>query len=454
MKKKILMKASLALMLCLLFAVTAYAEVETSYGINFRLRQETWDNLFDMNIIDATSNSPVFTRPDDNYFRLKTSPWFKAAVDKQYVFYIKLTNEARYFMETSSQASRPAGMNKDEVVFDNLYASANNVAGAPVDLTVGRQDLMTYGEGFLIMDGTPVDGSRTFYFNAAKGVVKFGDNASVDLIWITDQFNDRALPSLYSEPKRQLNTTDEQGAVAYGRTKIGENLNLEPYYIYKREQTTPLPFGTNGALELNTVGARAVYGFGTGWKLRGEFAHQFGSYENGNDRTGDGGYAYISRKYEEVVLKPSFELGGAYLSGDDPSTTNKVEAWDPLFSRWPWMSELYVLSYGTETGIVGYWTNLQLYRASFRLSLDPETGLDLSYNYLRANENSHVSTAPAIFSADGKNRGSLIQAKLSHKFSKTVDGYFLIEDFVPGNYYVDANRDNAMFVRWELQWKI
>jgi hypothetical protein len=50
--------------------------------------------------------------------------------------------------------------------------------------------------------------------------VKFGDNASVDLIWITDQFNDRALPSLYSEPKRQLNTTDEQGAVAYGRTKI------------------------------------------------------------------------------------------------------------------------------------------------------------------------------------------------------------------------------------------
>jgi hypothetical protein len=454
MKKKLLMKVSLALMLCLLFTVSAYAEVETSYGINFRLRQETWDNLFDMNIIDVTSNSPVFTRPDDNYFRLKTSPWFKAVVDKQYVFYTKLTNEARYFMETSSQASRPAGFNKDEVVFDNLYASANNVAGSPVDLTVGRQDLMTYGEGFLIMDGTPVDGSRTYYFDAAKGVVKFGDNTSIDLIWITDQFNDRALPSLYSAPKRQLNTTDEQGAVAYGRTKIGESLNLEPYYIYKREQTTPLPFGVDGALKLNTVGARAVYGFGTGWNLRGEFAHQFGKYDNGNDRTGDGGYAYISRKYEEVTLKPSFELGGAYLSGDNPNTTNKVEAWDPLFSRWPWMSELYVLSYGTETGIVGYWTNLQLYRASFRLSLDPATGLDLSYNYLRANENSHVSTAPPIFSADGKNRGSLIQAKLSHKFSKTVDGYFLIEDFVPGNYYVDTNRDNAMFVRWELQWKI
>jgi hypothetical protein len=454
MKKKGLTKVSLALMLFLLFAVSAYAEVETSYGINFRLRQETWDNLFDMNIIDVTSNSPVFTRPDDNYFRLKTSPWFKATVDKQYVFYTKLTNEMRYYMETSSQASRPAGYNKDEIVFDNLYASANSIAGSPVELTVGRQDLMTYGEGFVIMDGTPVDGSRTYYFDAAKGVVKFGDRTSVDLIWITDQYSDRALPSLYSEPRRQLNTTDEQAAVVYGRTRIGETLNLEPYYIYKREQTTPLPYGTQGALKLNTVGARAVYGLGKGWNLRGEFAHQFGSYENGTDRTGDGGYAYISRKYEEVALQPYFELGGAYLSGDDPKTTNKVEAWDPLFSRWPWMSELYVLSYGTETGIVGYWTNLQLYRASFKFTLDPATRLDLSYNYLRANENSHVSTAPPIYSADGKDRGSLIQAKLSHKFSKAVDGYFLLEDFVPGNYYVPTNRDNAMFVRWELQWKI
>jgi hypothetical protein len=460
MRKKGIIRVVLLLAVCFLFAASAYAEVNTSYGANFRLRQETWDNLFDMSMVDTTGATP-YTRPDDNYWRLKTSLWFKADADKQYAFYAKLTNEARYFMETSSATSRPVGMNKDEIVFDNLYASANKVAGLPVDLIVGRQDLMTYGEGFLIMDGTPVDGSRTYYFNAAKGVVKFGDNTTVDLIWIADQAYDRALPSLYDEDpqltnggKRSLNTTDEQGAIAYGRTKIGENLNLEPYYMYKREQTTPLPYGTNGALKLNTVGVRAVYGFGNGWKLRGEFAHQFGSYDNGNDRTGDGGYAYISRKYEDIALKPSFELGGAYLSGDDPGTTNKVEAWDPLFSRWPWLSELYVLSYGTETGIVGYWTNLLLYRASFKLALDPETGLELSYNYLGANENSHSASAPAIFSADGKKRGDLIQAKLSHKFSKAVDGYLLVEDFVPGNYYADTNRDNAMFIRWELQWKI
>jgi hypothetical protein len=459
MKKRGIIRVVLLLVVCLLFVTSAYAETTTSYGANFRLRQETWDNLFKFQELDPATQKP---NNDDNYWRLKTSLWFKADVDKQYIFYTKLTNEARYFMDTSNTTSRPNGFNKDEIIFDNLYASANNIAGLPVDVTIGRQDLMTYGEGFLIMDGTPVDGSRTYYFNAAKGVVKFGENSSVDLIWIADQAFDRALPSLHDDNsqlpyggKRQLNTTDEQAAVAYGRIKFSESLNIEPYYIYKREQATAAPFaeGATAELKLNTVGARAVYDIGSRWKVRGEFAHQFGRYDNGDERIGDGGYAYISRKYEDIALKPSFELGGAYLSGDNPNTANKVEGWDPLFSRWPWLSELYVLSYGTETGVVGYWTNLLLYRASFKLVLDPESTLELSYNYLGANENSHLASA-TIFSTDGKKRGDLIQAKLTHKFSKAVDGYLLVEDFVPGNYYIDTNRDNAMFIRWELQWKI
>jgi hypothetical protein len=346
------------------------------------------------------------------------------------------------------------GLNKDEIVFDNLYVSANGFLGLPVDLTVGRQDfLMTYGEGFLIMDGTPADGSRTFYFNAAKGAVKLNEQYNLDLVYLFTQKNDRALHSLYSASKRTLNTSNEEGFVAYGRGKMSDNLTFEPYYIYKKEETG----GTNGDLDLNTVGARAVYAMSGGWKLRGEYARQFGDYDSGRDREGDGGYVYLGRKYEDLASKPSFELGYAYLSGDDPNTT-KVEAWDPLFSRWPWLSELYVLSYARETGIVGYWTNLQLYRANFKFGLDPETGLELSYNYLRANENLGGSSiflgTPGLYSADGKTRGHLIQAKLSHKFSKTVDGYVLIEDFVPGDYYADTNQDNAMFVRWELQWKI
>jgi hypothetical protein len=461
MKKKILLNVALILAFCLLLGDAAFAEVNTTAGAYFRLRQETWENLFDMNRSDTTANTPVFTRPDDNYFRLKSSLWLKSELDKQYTFFVKLTNEARYFMESSDTRTfkRPLGLNWDEIVFDNLYAGAKDVAGLPVDLTVGRQDfLMTYGEGFLIMDGTPEDGSRTFYFDAARAVARLGALWSVDFVYISNQKYDSALPSLYDHHvgKRQLNTTDDEGFVIYGKGKLGENLGVEPYYMYKREKATPTPFaeGANSSLALNTVGARAVYGFGTGWKLRGEFAHQFGEYNGGDKRTGDGGYAFISRKYEDIALKPSFEIGVAYLSGDKPGTTNKVEAWDPLYSRWPWLSELYILSLAPETGVVAYWTNLQAYRADFKLALDDASVLDLAYNFLRANENSHVAGAPPIFSANGKDRGHLIQAKLSHDFSKSLNGYFLLEDFVPGNYYTSTNRDNAMFVRWELQWKI
>jgi hypothetical protein len=222
--------------------------------------------------------------------------------------------------------------------------------------------------------------------------------------------------------------------------------------MYKEENKAGYPSALAAQqLALHTLGARAVLGFG-GWKARGEFAHQFGEYNNKTDRTGEGGNVFIGRKFETVTFKPAFELGYVYLSGDDPNSS-KVEGWDPLWSRWPWMSELYVLSYAVETGIAGYWTNLQMARASCKVELTQQTGLELIYNHLWANENV-LSSSTNIFSGDGKNRGDLVQAKLSHKFTDKLDGYLLIEDFLPGDFYKDTNRDNSMFVRWELQWKI
>jgi len=151
---------------------------------------------------------------------------------------------------------------------------------------------------------------------------------------------------------------------------------------------------------------------------------------------------------------PSFNLGYYYLSGDKPGTP-RVEAWDPLFSRYPcpWFySELYYLSLGKETGINGYWANLRIYRADLKLAVDAETSFSLSYNYLGAIYNTYGGTS--IFSTSGKKRGDLITAQLNHTFSKIVAGYLLVEDFVPGSYYLPQNRDNAMFVRRQLEIKI
>jgi len=55
------------------------------------------------------------------------------------------------------------------------------------------------------------------------------------------------------------------------------------------------PVGINPKLNLNTLGARAVVTVGE-WKMRGEFAHQFGEYENHRDRIGNGGYVFLGQK--------------------------------------------------------------------------------------------------------------------------------------------------------------
>jgi len=446
MSRKTVLKAVLVFLVSMLFVSTAFAEhlygpdeLDTSYGVYFRFRQETWDNAFDF---DHANDAPG--NLDRNYFRLKTSLWYKNDYAKKYDFFVKLTNEAYYYMFTQDTDSP---FHEDEIVFDNLYVGATDIAGLPVSLRVGRQDfLMTHGEGFLIMDGTPLDGSRTFYFNAAKANIKFGDSADVDLIYITNQQTDRYLPSLYASEKRPINTSDETGIVVYGRVKAGESIKVEPYYIFKTEEADPYQTALGntdaGKLSLNTVGARAVAGLG-GFNVRGEFAYQLGEYDDNTDREGMGGYLFVSRGYKDVKWSPSWELGYVYLSGDDQTTADKDEGFNPLFSRWPWLSELYVFSLIRDRGIA-YWTNTSWARAGVKLAFTPDTSLDLKYNYIRAVEETGVPGE--------KEKGHLPQVQLNHKFTDRIDGYLRVEYMVPGNYY--AGDDAATFVRWQLQWKI
>ncbi|MFA5072353.1 MAG: hypothetical protein WC539_00405 [Nitrospirota bacterium] len=446
MKNRRAVTTVLAVLMGMMFTASAYAEITNSAGLYFRLRHETWDNVFNFQQTDPSTGKAT---DDDNYFRLKTSVWDRVELDKKYAFYVKLTNEARYFFDSSNtaQSSRPLGFNKDEIFFDNVYVSATSIAGLPVDAVIGRQDLM-YGEGFILMDGTPGDGSRSFYYNAAKTTVKFWKASGVDLIYITDQTIEKSLPMMSSSPRRNLTAYNEEAAVVYGKIKEIENLSIEPYYVWKTEYSA-------NVLRLNTVGSRVDYSFDalkSTWRTRVEYAHQFGSYDNGMKREADGGFAFFGGKHETLWLKPSWEVGYVYLSGDKANSPDIDRGWNPLFSRYPWFSELYCLSLARESGgIVAYWSNLQATRAAMKFVLLPTTTLDISYTFMRALEN---SVGTGIFSVDGKQRGHLYTAKLYHQFSKSIDGYLLVENFVPGNYYAPTNRDSGAFIRWELQWKI
>lgn len=446
--RKHLVRVLFLLASSLLFVSSVYAEMKLDYGAAFRLRQEIWDNPVTLNTLNRSTSGA-----DRNFLRLRTSLWGKADFSNDLGAYLKLTNEAKYFAFGPYKPNTPRNndnFDEDELVIDNMYVDVKNLFGA-VDLRIGRQDFIgTYGEGFLVMDGTPGDGSRTFYFNAARANVKVSPNFNFDLTYIADPKTDIYLPNLHTGTKKQLTGSNEQAFVFYGRAKM-ENLSVEPYYIYKTEKA----LGTNPKLKLNTIGARAVYSIDA-WKVGGEYAHQFGEYDSGRDRSANGGYIFVSRKYDAVTWKPEFDLRYVYLSGDNPDTA-KNETWDPLFSRNPYWNELIIYTLITETAkdggpIPGYWTNMEILKASVKLNFTPATNLALAYQYLWAPK--HTAGLPtAMFSNDGRNRGHLPTAILSHKFSKNVDGMVQLEYFVPGNFYADGT-DNAIFFRWQLQVKL
>jgi hypothetical protein len=459
--KKRLVRFVMLLAVGLVISSTAYAEhlfgpdeLDTTYGAVFRMRQEYWDNAVSLGTLGMTTSGA-----DRNFFRLKTSLFGKLDYDKRNALFLKVTNEMKYYIGdfTPNAPRNHDRLDADEIVFDNLYADAKKIFNLPVDIRIGRQDFIgTYGEGFLVMEGTPGDGSRTFYFNALKANVQINPNINFDLTYITDTKTDIYLPSLHEDDsKKVLTGSNEQAFVFYGRGKV-DNFTLEPYYIYKTEQ----PVGTAGSvpskLKLNTVGARILYSIDK-WNMGGEFAYQFGEYDNGMDRTGTGGYVFVGRKYDTVMWKPEFELRYIYLSGDESGSTDEIETWNPLFSRNPYWNELIIYTLIPETSkfggaIPGYWTNMEIFKVSAKANFSPETSLALSYQYLWAPE-STSGLPTAMFSNSGTSRGHLPTALLSHKFSKKVDGYLQFEYFAPEDFYSDQ-ADDAIFFRWQLQVKL
>lgn len=448
----------------ILISAPAFAEVNFSGGANLRIWHEYWRNFTDL----ADEVDTVTTQDNLNLFKIKTSLWGQADFDKNTSLYAKLSNENMaytYFGGTSDAYpdkqpdKKGYHYNINEVFFENLYSDVRNFLDMPLDLRIGRQDLAgEYGEGFLIMDGTPRDGPRSVYFNAAKASWRVNDKNTVDILYINDPRTDQFLPVInrdklvdyrngYKMDGQFLNRTDEQGYVLYLKNKAVKNLNLEGYYIFKRESQEDGigPYSSEKTL-LNTIGSFAAYNFAP-YTLRAQLAGQWGSYGK-EDRTGLGGYIYLDREIIELERwSPKVTLGWLYLSGDDRKT-NKQEGWDPLFSRWPLISELYLFTIASETAIPAYWTNLQCLRAQASFKPTVKSQVTLGYNYLRAVE-AVPSSAGSMFSGNSKDRGQLPQARFDYTLNKHTNVFFLAEYFIPGRFY--ANDDDAMLLRTGLE---
>ena len=387
------------------------------YGFEERIRTEDWNNIADYN-----------TNTDDerNQVRFRTKAWF--SVNTTNVdFAFKLNNEFK------KQSVPRTALNNDEALIENLYVDFKKTPIKGLSLRIGRQDLMR-GEGFILFDGTSGDGSRTAYFNAVDLSYSWR-KSKLELIGILDPRQERFLPLIHDQAK-YLQEWDEQALGLYYTDRNNKKTDVDAYYFYKKEVNdyrapTNVLFQPNR--QINTLGARVVRRLNHGISVTGEFAGQWGT-QHANPAVGLlaadikawGGYGYVKKTFP-VKMKP-YILGGVWaFSGSDPNTPTQIGGFDPIFSRWPKWSELYIYSEVPEKG-VAYWTNNRMFQAeagftpwkpiTFRATLYEEDAFQPSV------------TKPTVFGT-GTHRGENAQLRMDYTINDRVKGHFLYETMLP-----------------------
>jgi hypothetical protein len=419
-----------------------------TWGADLRLRHET--------VINA-SQSRQAPMNEQEYQRFRARVWTAITPLEGFDINARLAWESRNFLypdEPNISANRVLidSYELDEVLFDNLNLkfSPKNV---PLTLTVGRQDFMAGGapefaNGWLLGDGTPLDGSRTYFFDAARLTFDWKDCKTViNAIYLNQQGNSDAwLPPINQQDYRYpLCEQDEQGAILYVINRSLPKTQIEGFFIYTHRNPIDYPNhagspGLDG--EIYAFGLRGAGDIGEHWKYDVAIAPEFGE-RNDQDLTAFGAYGNVYYNFNDA-RKNQLRLGVEYLSGDDPSTAD-YEGFDPLWGRWPQWSELLVYQVN-QFGRPCYWSDLIRPHVGWSINPMKKMAYSIDYSALFGPENAPL----AGLSDDGNFKGHLLQTVLKYTFNQHVRGHLWAEFFLPGNFYAKSANDNGMFLRAEL----
>ena len=374
-----------------------------------RFRFETWDNA--VNLDDTANDAFAYTRN-------RTTLGLSWLVAKNFEVLGKVTNEFRVYLAPKDRA-----FNRHEIFFDNLYVKWTISGLLPFTITAGRQDL-NFGEGFVIADGTPLDGSRSYYFNALRIDADIHKNHKLTFFLHTQKTTDRYLPVLNEIPQALVEQPERALAIYYSGTLAKSK--IDGYVIRKTTVGTDL-FPVAGRTD--TFGARAQIPFSKPLVLTAEGAFQTGTY-GAAGRSAFGGIAHLDCTPEWTVpYIKTLTLGGVYLSGDDPATAG-MEGWDPIFSRWPKWSESYIYTLTRESRS-SYWSNLTSLYGSVALNFGSRSDGLLMLQSMGA-----VEAQPGAFpGGTSRSRGTLLKGRLNYKLSKFLTGRVIWEHFIPGSFY-------------------
>jgi hypothetical protein len=389
---------------------------QLTIGFEQRIRSDNWNNAIDMS--DRTNDQR-------DQLRDRTRLWLS----------IPATSTIDLLVGTAIENTQRIGMPKrlDEVFFDQANINFKKLFVNGLSLKIGRQDIAK-GEGFVLLDGTPGDGPRTSYVNAANLSYTAG-MSRVELIGIIDPARDRFLPRWHDQ-QRLMQMWDERAVGAYFTNKSIAGTTLEGYYFLKKETHDVRP-ASNPQFQpdrhVHTLGGRFVRKLGERTDLAAEYARQWGAQHGGASIAGWGGYSWVKHTLDRP-LRPYLKLGYWAMSGDDSTTRGKVEGWDPIFSQWPKWSDMYVYSQAKEIGIA-YWSNLRMSQVEVGFAPIRKTNLAFIWYHM---DSFHPFAGDRNTFGSGTGRGENFQVRWDLNPSPAWKGSIHYESHRPGTFYAAA----------------
>lgn len=408
-------------------------------GGDLRIREEAFDK------IPITAEPYVTRGGKNNVMRFRSRLWVQGGTEN-ITLYARVINEFRHWFDPDSGAYEWP----DELIVDNFYLRLTDFFGEGSQLTVGRQDIML-GSRRMVCEGTALDGSRTIYMDGFTLRLPLSEFTRLDIFGVyTSAENDLAIGHEHRKITSYSPYADmsESGGGVFLTSRYTEALPFELYYIYKHDSAytvrrpgqEPEYFDNS---DYHTFGTRLMPRFVPGISGEFELAGQLG--DEGGDTVEALMFAGSLIWSPEVDWNPELSANLVYLSGDNPETTTQ-KGWNPLWGRYPWISELYVYAWDAEKG--GFWTNL-IY-PYIQAVCTPAQGqkLRLSVGPLIADQRTGPGT--------GKERGWLGIARWDFPLAEgllgdadKLSGHLLAEVLRPGDFYPDDN-STSYFLRWEL----
>lgn len=423
-----------------------------TWGADLRVRNEYMDT-----ILSLTDANPL---SEQDVMRIRGRLWASASVVTNLSLNARLAAEPRLWFDPAfaAQYRGKTGLEWRYGIVDTANVQWKDILDQPLTITAGRQDIML-GDAYdwwLVADGTPMDGSWTFYLDSVRASYNAKPlSTKFDLIYIYQNPQpDQPIPTIDNSSSYAVTDQREQGVVLYGSNKSINNMQIDGYFIYKHDDKVYTAIGDNA--DIYTFGGKITGTPAEHLQYSLEGAYQFGQKEDrisgdfaSRDLDAFGAKAKLTYLFKDK-WNNQVSLVGEFLSGDDPDTAEQDEMFDLLWGRWPRWSELYIYSYAVETGgRIAQINNIGHFGPAW--SMNPIKGMTVSamYNPLFAPEAVPTrAVAPGLFSQDGHFRGHYLQTVLKHQFSKSLAGHLWGEWVWEGDYY--AQRDVMTFIRAEL----